>query len=93
MRNTAFRARLTRVYWPRQPITAHWGIADRAAVKGTADEIALSNETYLTKDGKTFEGMGVPPDIEVPIFPKEDLTNGRDSALDKVPELLAHRAR
>ncbi|GAC1435723.1 MAG: arsenate reductase ArsC [Acidobacteriaceae bacterium] len=25
--------------WPGHPITAHWGIADPAAVKGTADEI------------------------------------------------------
>ncbi|MDR3703137.1 MAG: S41 family peptidase [Candidatus Sulfopaludibacter sp.] len=53
----------------------------------------LSNETYLTKDGKSFEGTGVPPDIEVPIFPKEDLAEGRDSALDKVLEVLAHKAR
>jgi arsenate reductase len=25
--------------WPRQPITAHWGIADPAAVKGTPEQI------------------------------------------------------
>ena len=51
----------------------------------------LSNETYLTKDGKAFEGTGVPPDFEVPIFPKEDLVNDRDSAIDKALELLAHK--
>jgi len=27
-------------YWPGHPITAHWGIADPAAVKGTPEEIA-----------------------------------------------------
>jgi Peptidase family S41 len=53
----------------------------------------LPNEIYLTKDGKAFDGTGVPPDIEVPIFPTEDLTNGRDSALDKALELLAHKAK
>ncbi|HKE31162.1 MAG TPA: S41 family peptidase [Candidatus Angelobacter sp.] len=53
----------------------------------------LPNEIYVTKDGKAFDGAGVPPDIEVPIFPAEDLTNGRDSALDKALEVLAHTVK
>jgi len=53
----------------------------------------LPNEIYLTKDGKAFDGGGVPPDVEVPIFPPEDLANGRDSALDKALELLASKAK
>ncbi len=51
----------------------------------------LPNEIYLTKDGKAFDGPGVPPDIELPIFPAEDLANGRDSTLNKALELLASR--
>jgi C-terminal processing protease CtpA/Prc len=51
----------------------------------------LPNEIYLTKDGKAFDGPGVPPDIAVPIFPSEDLASGRDSALNKALELLAPR--
>jgi C-terminal processing protease CtpA/Prc len=42
----------------------------------------------LTKDGKAFDGAGVPPDIEVPVFPADDLANGHDSALNKALELL-----
>jgi Peptidase family S41/Tricorn protease C1 domain len=49
----------------------------------------LPNEVYLTNDGKAFDGAGVPPDIESPTFPPEDLASGRDSALNKALELLA----
>jgi C-terminal processing protease CtpA/Prc len=48
----------------------------------------LPDEIYLTKDGKAFDGVGVPPDVEVPIFPAEDLGNGRDSAIERALQFL-----
>ena len=35
-------------YWPGQPMTAHWGIADPAAVKGTPEEIARAFQEAFT---------------------------------------------
>jgi arsenate reductase len=35
-------------YWPGQPMTAHWGIPDPAAVKGTPDEIARAFRDAFT---------------------------------------------
>jgi arsenate reductase (thioredoxin) len=35
-------------YWPGQPMTAHWGIADPAAVKGTSEEIARAFRDAFT---------------------------------------------
>jgi hypothetical protein len=48
----------------------------------------LPNEIYLTKDGKTFDGPGVPPDIETPIFTAEDLAANRDSAVERALHIL-----
>jgi Peptidase family S41/Tricorn protease C1 domain len=53
----------------------------------------LPNEIYLTKDGRAFDGTGVPPDVQVPIFPALDLTSGRDATLEKAMELLARKTR
>ncbi len=33
--------------WPGQPMTAHWGIPDPAAVKGTPEEVAQAFRTAL----------------------------------------------
>jgi arsenate reductase (thioredoxin) len=35
-------------YWPGQPMTSHWGVADPAAVKGTPEEIARAFRDAFT---------------------------------------------
>ncbi len=43
----------------------------------------LSNEVYLDVQGESFEGIGLTPDIEVPVFQVENIQNGVDPALDR----------
>ena len=48
----------------------------------------LPTELYLTVAGKSFDADGVPPDIRVAVFPRSDLMESRDGALEKALELL-----
>jgi C-terminal processing protease CtpA/Prc len=43
----------------------------------------LPNEVFRSSEGKTFDGPGIPPDIEVPVYADEDLAAGRDPALER----------
>lgn len=45
-------------------------------------EFSLSNEVYRDADGVSFEGVGITPDIEVPVFSVEAILAGMDPALD-----------
>jgi hypothetical protein len=47
----------------------------------------LPNERFVT-DGKTWDGPGIPPDVEVPVFAKADLEAGKDVALAKAVEIV-----
>ncbi len=51
--------------------------------------LRLPNEVYYTVGGKSFDGVGVPPDIEVPFFSAEDFQAGRDRGLEKSLEVIA----
>ena len=44
--------------------------------------ISLGNERYLSPDGRSYEGPGIPPTIETPVFTPAELAAGQDSALD-----------
>lgn len=48
----------------------------------------LPNEIYRTANGATFDLVGVPPDVEVPIFADSDLAAGKDPAMSKALEIL-----
>src|SRR6202451_1940011 len=62
-------------YWPGQPMTAHWGIPDPAAVKGTPEEIDRAfRSAFSTLDRRitlflslplaTLESMSIQEDIK-----------------------------
>lgn len=48
-------------YWPGQPTTAHWGVADPAAVKGTEEEIARAfNDAFVVLDRRIGLFLALP---------------------------------
>ena len=48
-------------YWPGQPMTAHWGIPDPAAVTGTPDEIARAfREAFAILDRRIGLFLALP---------------------------------
>ncbi len=47
--------------WPGQPMTAHWGIADPAAVQGTADEVQRAfREAFVALDRRIALFLSLP---------------------------------
>jgi arsenate reductase len=62
-------------YWPGQPMTAHWGVADPAAVKGAPEEIARGfHDAFTVLDRRialflslplaTLENMAIKREID-----------------------------
>ncbi|GII20022.1 S41 family peptidase [Planomonospora parontospora] len=54
---------------------------------------ALSNEDYRTRAGRTFEGVGIPPQIRTPVFTDDELAGGHDSALQEARTRLLAQGR
>jgi len=47
--------------WPGQPMTAHWGVPDPAAVQGTPDEIARAfRDAFMTLDRRISLLLSLP---------------------------------
>lgn len=42
---------------------------------------SISNEIYSDRDGKVWEGLGIPPDIELTVFDKENPNKGHVEAV------------
>ena len=51
----------------------------------------LPNEVCRTQDGTAFDGLGIPPDIHLPVFADADLAAGKDPALEKAIQILGKR--
>ena len=48
-------------YWPGQPMTAHWGIPDPAAVRGTPEEIARAfRDAFIVLDRRIGLFLSLP---------------------------------
>lgn len=47
--------------WPGQPMTAHWGVADPAAVEGTPDQIERAfREAFMGLDRRISLFLSLP---------------------------------
>ena len=59
--------------WPGQPITAHWGVADPAAVKGSPEEIARA-----FRDASTVLDRRIGLFLSLPLVTLEEIAMRRE---------------
>jgi hypothetical protein len=52
----------------------------------------LPNEVFRTPEGTIFDGTGIPPDIEIPVFSDGDVAARRDPAMSMALEILRQKA-
>jgi hypothetical protein len=51
----------------------------------------LPNEIYRTAHGKTFDLVGIPPDLEAPVFADADVAAGEDPAMARALKILSQK--
>ena len=61
-------------------------VLDRRLPNGWS--FGLPNEVCRTKEGATFDGIGIPTDVAAPVFDDDDVAAGKDPAMAKAVELL-----
>ncbi|HEY1706968.1 MAG TPA: S41 family peptidase [Rhizomicrobium sp.] len=54
-------------------------------------EVSLSNEVYEAPDGALYEAIGIPPEIETPVFDPADVRAGLHIAVQRALEFLRTR--
>jgi arsenate reductase (thioredoxin) len=66
-------------YWPGQPVTAHWGVPDPAAVKGTPEEISRAfRDAFVALDRRIGLFLSLPlPTLDQLAIQKEIERIGR----------------
>jgi len=55
--------------------------------------LTISNESYVTPDGKTYEVSGVDPDIRLDVFTKQNMFNGHMDAVKKIVSLIDQQVK
>ncbi len=72
-------------YWPGQPVTAHWGMPDPAAVTGSEAEVALAfADAYRVLSNRLKLLAGLPLDKLDPLSLKHRVSEiGRDNVTTK----------
>lgn len=50
--------------------------------------LELSNEVFENAEGEVFEGRGIPPDVEIEIYPEADPIGGHAAAIRQIVELV-----
>lgn len=77
------------------PNVTHVGEATRGAFSDVLSrqlpngwEFTLSSEFYYDHEGEIWEGKGVPPEIEIPVFDQKDPHKGFLEAMTRLVELI-----
>ncbi len=53
--------------------------------------LSLSNEVYIDADRKSWEGKGIPPDVQLEVFSRKDVTAGHLKAIQAVVDLARRK--
>ena len=81
--------------WPGQPISAHWGVPDPAAVKGTSEQVEKAfREAFFLLDRRIGLFLSLPLSTLDRFSLKKEIDNiGKQSISSQVPAAAQDRSR